>query len=101
MRRLRSWTASSTSTPRSDPFFADLPLVFELAGIVRGIFTIQRVNGNDGDLRVRRGVIELGADLVEARDRCRRQHVGEITDIIGGLGQVLYPFGGENRGRNN
>ncbi len=79
---------------------ADLPLVFKAAGIILPVIAIERMHRDHRNLRIGLGVVKLAADVVDAGDRRRREHMSIIADVIGRLGQVLDPFGGENRGGN-
>jgi len=76
---------------------AHVPFVFQAAGVIRDIIAFQRMNGHNRHLGIGLRVVELAADAIQARNRFRREHVGKVADVIGRLGQVLDPFGGENR----
>ena len=64
---------------------ANLPLVFKLVGVLRFVFPIQSLDGHYGDLRIRLGVVELGANAIQPGYRVRRKHVGKIAHVVCGL----------------
>ena len=56
------------------------------------------MDGDNGDLRIGLGVVELAAETFQARYRLGRQHAGVVTHVAGGLRQVFYPLGQSGRG---
>ena len=70
-----------------------LPVVFELRGVVGRVVAVEIVHGHHGNLRVGRGVVKLGTDGIEPRDRLRREHVRKIAYVVGGLGKVGHLLG--------
>jgi len=73
----------------------------EAGGVIGGFVAIQGANGDDSDLGVGLGVVELGAERIEASDGLGREHVGVVADVIGGLGQVFNPLGPEGWGKRS
>ena len=72
---------------------AHLPLVFQGVGKIGRVLAIEVLNRDHGHLCVGLRVVELGADRVQPGNGPRREDVGEVADVIGGLGQILDPFG--------
>ena len=77
-----------------------LPFVFESIGKLSRVNAIQRVDGDNGDLRVGLRVVELGAEAVEPGNGSRRENVGKVADVIGGLGQIFDPLSEGREGEN-
>ena len=66
---------------------ANLPLVFQAIGEVGLVVAVKVLKDDDGDLGVElRRVVKLAAQAVKTGDGFRRQNVGEVGNVVGGLG---------------
>ena len=70
------------------PLFADTHLVHEVSGIRSDVVSVDAVDGDDGELGVGLGVVELIAETVDSGDCFRRKDVRVVGDVVGGMGKV-------------
>ena len=62
-------------------FAADSPFLVQIDGIALDIGAIERLNGDNGDLRMRL-LVDLPADVIELRDCGLVENVREIVDVV-------------------
>jgi hypothetical protein len=63
-------------------------VVFKLIRVVCRIVAVKVMHGDNGDLRVGRGVVELLANRIEVRDCLGREDVRKIAYVVSGLRQT-------------
>ena len=80
------------------PLFADTHLVHEVSGIRSDVVSVDAVDGDDGDLGVGLGVVELIAETVDSGDCFRRKDVRVVGDVVGGMGKVGSLLRGQRGG---
>ena len=72
-------------------FAADAPFVEEIDRITFDVGSVERLNGDDGNLRVRL-LVDLLTNIVELRDGVLVKDVSEVVDVIRGF-QLRYGLG--------
>ena len=70
-------------------FLADFPSVFKLVGVLGGVIAVEIADGNDGDLGVGGGVVELAANAVELGYGLGGEDMGVVADVAGGTRETF------------